>query len=223
MSINQKAVLLKNLYRLKALGFSYIQPMAIAPEHENTALPNNLAKIARIVAECHLCDLAKTRKHAVFGEGHPHAKLMFVGEGPGATEDEMGRPFVGRAGELLTKMIENVLDLKRSDVYITNIVKCRPPGNRVPEPNEADACLPYLMKQIELVAPRLIVTLGATAYEYLVGDKSPISKIRGEVIRIKNFYVVPTYHPSYLLRNPAAKKEVYRDLLKIKSLLCEIG
>ena len=126
---------------------------------------------------------------------------------------------MGRSGELLTKMIENVLHLKRDDVYITNIVKCRPPNNRIPTPTEAHTCHPYLLKQIEIIKPKLIVTLGATAYHYLTGEETSISKIRGTLHRQNGYTLIPTYHPSYLLRNPSAKKEVFEDLLKVKELM----
>ncbi len=190
--------------------------------HATQSLPNDLEELKRIVLQCHLCDLAKTRKNVVFGEGNPHAKLMFIGEGPGATEDETGRPFVGRAGQLLTKMIENVLEIPRSEVYIANIVKCRPPNNRVPTPEEARTCIPYLFKQIEIINPKILVALGATSYRWLTGDTTPISKVRGERIEFRGRILIPTFHPSYLLRNPSKKKEAYQDLLKIKELLCEL-
>jgi DNA polymerase len=142
-----------------------------------------------------------------------------VGESPGAMEDASGKPFVGRSGELLTKMIENVLLISRNDVYITNIVKCRPSNNDIPTPSQAHTCQPYLMKQIELIRPKLIVTLGATAYHYLTGDDTDISKIRGTIHKQNGYTIIPTYHPSYLLRNPSAKKDVFDDLLKVKNLL----
>ncbi len=182
-------------------------------------LPNDLDSLRTLVLQCHLCDLSKTRKNVVFGEGNPHAKLMFIGEGPGATEDETGRPFVGRAGQLLTKMIENVLEISRSEVYIANIVKCRPPGNRVPTPKEAQTCLPYLLKQIEIINPKIMVALGSTSYRWLTGDNTPITKIRGHELEFQGRILIPTFHPSYLLRNPSKKKEAYQDLLKIKELL----
>ncbi|BDY11828.1 uracil-DNA glycosylase [Hydrogenimonas cancrithermarum] len=214
------ALQLKRLYQLKQLGVQYV-PLVEKRASVQRSLPSDLKALEQIVSQCQLCSLSKTRTKTVFGEGNPNAELMFVGEGPGAQEDTSGRPFVGRAGELLTKMIENAIEIPRSEVYITNIVKCRPPNNRVPTPEEAYTCLPYLQKQIELVSPRIIVALGATAYHYLTGDKTGISKVRGEVIEMDGFKLVPTYHPSYLLRNPSAKKEVYQDLLKIKRLLCE--
>ncbi len=218
MDEKQRLTLIKNLYEHQWLGERFIDPIEIK-ESGMAILPNDLQALRKIVEQCHLCDLAKTRKHVVFGEGNPHATLMFIGEGPGATEDETGRPFVGRAGQLLTKMIENVLQLQRSDVYIANIVKCRPPNNRVPTPQEASTCLPYLLKQIEIIDPKILVALGSTSYRYLTGDNTPISKIRGEKIPYKDKILIPTYHPSFLLRNPSKKREVYEDLLKIKELL----
>ena len=190
-------------------------------EKNRLNLPGNLEELRKIVLSCHLCPLSKTRKNVVFGEGNPNADLMFIGEGPGATEDETGRPFVGRAGQLLTKMIENVLETRREDVYIANIVKCRPPNNRVPTEEEARTCKPFLLKQIEIISPKIIVALGATSYRYLTGDNAPISRIRGERVKFGKIVLIPTYHPSFLLRNPSKKKEAYMDLLKIKRLLCE--
>jgi len=213
------ALQLKQLYLLKQLGYHYTDITPSELEEERAELPHDLTRLQQIVSECHLCELSKQRQKVVFGEGNPQARLLFVGEGPGATEDSTGRPFVGRAGEVLTKMIENVLHIPRSDVYIANIVKCRPPHNRVPSEAEALTCRPYLQKQIELIAPEIIVTLGATAYRYLTNDNSPISKVRGHIIQMPNYTVVPTFHPSYLLRNPSAKKEALADLLKIKTLL----
>ena len=213
------ALQLKQLHLLKQMGYRYtdIQPSDLEPDPAQ--LPDDLESLRKMVEQCHLCDLSKSRHKVVFGEGDPHARLMFVGEGPGATEDSTGRPFVGRAGELLTRMIENVLHLRREQVYIANIVKCRPPGNRVPTPTEAFTCRPYLLKQIELICPRIIMTLGATAYRYLTNDETPISRVRGHIIRTENYFLVPTFHPSYLLRNPSAKKQAWEDLLKVKELL----
>jgi len=212
------ALQLKRLYQLKQFGYHYV-PL-VEPKHATaTVLPYDLEALANIVAKCHLCPLGKTRTKTVFGEGDPRTGLMFVGEGPGAQEDSTGRPFVGRAGELLTRMIENVLEIPRESVYIANIVKCRPPGNRTPTPEEAHTCLPYLQRQLELIAPHIVVALGATAYHYLTGDKNGIRRVRGEIINMGSFTLIPTYHPSYLLRNPSAKREVYEDLLKVKGML----
>jgi len=213
------ALQLKQLYLLKQMGYHYtdIKPSDLKSEPDQ--LPNDLESLRKIVDSCYLCELSKSRQKVVFGEGNPQANLMFVGEGPGATEDSTGRPFVGRAGELLTKMIENVLHIPRAQVYITNIVKCRPPGNRVPTPTEAFTCRPYLLKQIEIIRPRIIVTLGATAYRYLTNDDTPISRVRGHLIHTESYLLIPTFHPSYLLRNPSAKKEAYHDMLKVKEMM----
>jgi len=212
------ALNLKKLLVLKELGIDYVEPIKEL-KGDVLELPNNIEELKKIVLNCHLCELSKSRTNVVFGEGNTNAKLMFVGEAPGANEDLQGRPFVGRAGELLTKMIENVLYIKRSSVYIANIVKCRPPNNRTPTLSEALTCRPYLLKQIEIIKPKIIVALGSTAYRYLTNDNTPITKVRGHIIDINGYKLIPTYHPSYLLRNPSAKKEAYIDMLKVKELL----
>jgi DNA polymerase len=215
----KNALLLKQLYLLKQLGYKYTALTPFKEDEPDLTLPDTLDKLKKQALECHLCQLSKSRTHVVFGEGDVNAELMFVGEAPGAMEDSSGKPFVGRSGELLTKMIENVLPLSRSEVYITNIVKCRPRNNAEPTPTEAHTCQPYLLKQIELIKPRIIVALGATAYHYLSGDDSNISKVRGTVLQKKEYILIPTYHPSYLLRNPSAKKDVFEDLKMIKDLM----
>ena len=219
----QQLKLLKQLYQLKSFGYDYYdEPRSIekVANAQSRQLPDNLDNLRNITLACHLCSLSKTRRNVVFGEGNLYAKIMFIGEGPGEMEDNTGRPFVGRAGQLLTKIIESVLEIPRSDAYIANIVKCRPPANRVPTPEEANTCKPYLLKQIEMIAPKIIVSLGATSYRYLTGElDTPISKVRGEVIDYGTYKLVPTFHPSYLLRNPSAKRDVYQDMLKVKAML----
>lgn len=215
----KNALLLKQLYQLKQLGYKYTSVTVHKEEKQDFALPNTLESLEKQAMECHLCELSKTRHKVVFGEGAPDAEIMFIGEAPGAMEDSSGKPFVGRSGELLTKMIENVLLISRKDVYITNIVKCRPPNNEPPTPTQAHTCQPYLMKQIALIRPKLIIALGATAYHYLTGDDTEISKVRGTIHKQNDYTIIPTYHPSYLLRNPSAKKEVFDDLLKVKELM----
>jgi len=215
----KNALLLKQLYIQKELGFCYTPLKPYKEDDTNLTLPNDMDNLQKQALNCHLCQLSKHRTNVVFGEGNLQAKLMFVGEGPGASEDSLGRPFVGKSGELLTKMIENVLKLKREDVYIANIVKCRPPNNRTPHEEEAYTCLPYLQKQLEIINPKIVVSLGATAYRYLTSDTTPITKIRGTLHKQNNYTLIPTYHPSYLLRNPSAKKEAFEDLKLILSLL----
>lgn len=218
----QKAKMLYQLYHYRALGYEYIEETKATHEATkfSSALPQSITQMQPLVESCHLCSLAKTRKNVVFGEGNLQADIMFIGEGPGANEDELGRPFVGRAGEILTKIITNVLNLKREDVYIANIVKCRPPNNRVPTIEEVDACKEYILQQIKIVKPKIIVALGSTSYHHLTGQfDTKISQIRGEVMNFGDAKLVPTYHPSFLLRNPSAKREVFQDMLRVKELM----
>lgn len=170
-----------------------------------------LETIRKEIGDCKRCKLCKGRKNMVFGVGDPKARLMFVGEGPGADEDEQGLPFVGRAGQLLTKIIE-AMGLTRNDVYIANCVKCRPPNNRAPEPDELETCMPFLMKQIEAIDPEIIVCLGATATKDILKTDVPISKLRGKFIDWNGHKLMPTFHPAFLLRNPNMKRPVWEDM-----------
>ena len=177
-----------------------------------------LAALRREIGECTRCKLCRGRKTVVFGEGNPEAALMFVGEGPGADEDATGRPFVGRAGQLLDKMIR-AMGLQREEVYIANVVKCRPPENRTPEPDEIASCSPFLVRQVEIIQPRVIVCLGAVAAQFLFGSKKSIGVLRGGAGRFHSATVIATYHPAYLLRNENAKPEAWKDLQKAMALL----
>lgn len=166
------------------------------------------------ITDCCLCGLHKTRNHIVFGEGNINARLVFVGEGPGYDEDQTGRPFVGKAGQLLTKIIQ-AMNLTREDIYICNILKCRPPGNRNPLSDEIQACMPHLRRQIRLIQPEFICALGTFAAQTLLETDKPISKIRGSFHDYRGIRVMPTYHPSYLLRNPEKKRDVWNDIKKL--------
>jgi DNA polymerase len=169
--------------------------------------------------DCRRCKLQGLgRKQVVFGVGNPDADLMFVGEAPGADEDEQGEPFVGRAGQLLTKIIE-AIGLKRADVYIANIIKCRPPGNRNPEPDEVEQCEPFLFRQVEAIKPRVIVALGKFAAQSLLRTTEPITRLRGRSFNYRGATLIPTFHPAYLLRNPASKREVWEDMKKVRAIL----
>ncbi len=170
-----------------------------------------LKVIREEIGECTRCALHKGRHTIVFADGSPDARLMFVGEGPGADEDAQGLPFVGRAGQLLNNMI-GAMGLKREDVYIANIVKCRPPGNRTPEPDEANTCVQFLNQQIEVVRPEVMVALGATAATYLLGQRQPLAGLRGRVHQFRGAKLIVTYHPAFLLRDPRQKKEAWADL-----------
>jgi uracil-DNA glycosylase len=170
-------------------------------------------------ADCSRCKLHTLgRTQVVFGVGNPNADLMFVGEAPGADEDIQGEPFVGRAGQLLTKIIE-AIGLKREDVYIANVIKCRPPGNRNPEPDEVEQCEPFLFRQIDTVKPKVIVALGKFAAQCLLRTNDPITRIRGREFKYRDAILIPTYHPAYLLRTPSAKKEVWEDMKRVRTIL----
>ena len=184
------------------------QVSAAVPSAERAAA---LQLIRDDIGDCTRCALHTGRHKLVFGDGSPAARLMFVGEGPGADEDAQGIPFVGKAGQLLNNMIA-AMGLKREEVYIANVVKCRPPGNRTPEPDEANTCTPFLFRQIDVVRPQVLVALGATAATYLLGQRQPLAGLRGRVHAFRGTQLIVTYHPAYLLRDPRQKKEAWADL-----------
>ena len=179
------------------------------------AVAGGLSAVRDELGDCTRCKLCKGRKTIVFGEGNPEAVLVFVGEGPGQEEDQQGRPFVGAAGQLLTDIIVKGMKLNREDVYICNIVKCRPPGNRNPEPDEIEACEPFLIKQLQAIRPKMIVALGNVAVKTLLKTKEGITKLRGTWKTYQGIPLMPTFHPAYLLRNPSDKKLVWEDIKKV--------
>ncbi len=190
---------------------------------EDRVQTQTLNDLRERIGECTRCGLAKGRKNLVFGEGSERAKLVFVGEGPGHDEDIAGRPFVGEAGKLLTKIIENGMGLKREDVYICNVVKCHPPGNRDPEKGEIEACLPFLLEQLKIIRPQVICTLGRIAAQALLERAFKITQERGKWLSFSNIPLMPTYHPAYIIRNPGRqnqlKAEVWQDIQAIMSRL----
>lgn len=177
-----------------------------------------LAELKKTVLSCERCLLASTRKNVVFGEGDPKAAIVFVGEAPGEEEDNQGRPFVGRAGKLLDQLIERI-GIKRSDVFICNVLKCRPPGNRDPEPREVASCKEYLLSQLDIIRPRIICTLGRHAYNTLLEVDAPITRIRGKMTVFRGIPLLPTYHPSYLLRSQNKIKDAWEDMETLKKIL----
>ena len=185
-----------------------------AAQAEAEALSGDLDSLKREVLACAECGLSRTRLNVVFGAGNPHARLMFIGEAPGQEEDIQALPFVGRAGGLLTKIIE-AMGMKREDVYIANILKCRPPNNRAPLPAEILACSGNVRRQAGLIKPKVIVTLGKFASQTLLGSETPISALRGNFQEYEGIKVMPTFHPAYLLRNPGDKKLVWEDMKKV--------
>lgn len=168
---------------------------------------------------CTRCDLSETRRHIVFGEGNPEARIMFIGEAPGAVEDETGRPFVGPAGRLLNDIIEKAMGLSRSEVYIANILKCRPPGNRDPQPEEVEQCIGFLKQQIMEIKPEVVIALGRIAAQTLLETATPISSLRGTFKEYLGIALMPTFHPSYLLQNPSKKRETWEDIKKVMAFL----
>jgi uracil-DNA glycosylase family 4 len=205
---------------LKGMGITSLPvtenvPEKILPPRSETP---TLADVRKELGDCKRCKLHRTRKTIVFGEGNEKAALMFIGEGPGYDEDVQGRPFVGRAGQLLTKIIESI-NLSREEVYIANIVKCRPPQNRNPEPDEIESCNPFLMKQIRVIRPKIICALGAPSAQTLLKTDTKITALRGKFYELEGIRVIPTYHPAFLLRNPERKREVWEDMKKIAEWL----
>jgi DNA polymerase len=189
------------------------------------AVPGEIETLEEIrddLGDCRRCKLASGRRNIVFGSGNPRAELMFVGEAPGADEDEQGLPFVGRAGQLLTKIIE-AIGMRRQDVYICNILKCRPPGNRNPESDEISACEPFLLRQIAAIKPKVICALGTFGAQTLLRTKEPISRLRGQFIEYRGAKLMATFHPAYLLRNPGEKRKVWEDVQKIRDYLGSSG
>lgn len=190
-----------------------------APAGVRQASTMTLEGIRAEIGDCTRCKLYQGRTNIVFGEGDPQAAVLFVGEGPGFEEDQQGRPFVGAAGQLLTDIIEKGMKIKRAEVYICNIVKCRPPGNRNPEPDEVDACIGFVKKQIQAVRPKVIVTLGNVPTQNLLGTKQGITRVRGNWQEYEGIPVMPTFHPSYLLRSPGEKGKVWEDIKKVMGRL----
>jgi DNA polymerase len=199
------------------------EPAAPAAPTEPLNLYNSeshaLIAIRADLGDCTRCKLHTLgRRQIVYGVGNPNADLMFVGEAPGADEDIQGEPFVGRAGQLLTKIIE-AIGLTRADVYIANVIKCRPPGNRNPEPDEVEQCEPFLFRQIDTIKPKVIVALGKFAAQCLLRTTDPITRLRGREFKYRDAILIPTYHPAYLLRTPSAKRDVWDDMKKVRSIL----
>jgi DNA polymerase len=209
-------------------GDQQAQPLVNAPEDRAAELlyrypgleqTGDLESLREFIGACTRCKLAPGRTNLVFGVGNPNAELMFVGEAPGADEDLQGEPFVGRAGQLLTDIIERGMGISRGDVYICNVLKCRPPENRNPEPDEVRTCEPFLFRQIDLVRPKAIVGLGTFAVQALLKVKTPISKLRGKWHEVRGVKMMPTFHPAYLLRNAGDKRLVWADIQEVMRLL----
>jgi len=210
VKILYNALQLRELYKLKALGYKYTTIKPFALKKSSLELPNTVAELKKQVSNCHLCSLSKTRDRVVFGEGDNNAQIIFIGDYPIDIESSK---------EMLTLMIEKVLDISRKNVYITNLLKCQLPPNQKLHDSYIDSCKSYLSKEIELIQPNIIITLGQLPYQYLTNDNSPLKDIHGNIIQKENYKIIPLYHPNFLLKNPSFKKEVFIDLKKIKSIL----
>jgi DNA polymerase len=203
---------------LKGMGIVSLPVSENIPEKATRSEILTLADVQKELGDCKRCKLHRTRRKIVFGEGNEKATLMLVGEGPGYDEDIQGRPFVGKAGQLLTKILQSV-NLQREEVYIANIIKCRPPQNRKPESDEIESCNPFLMKQINAIQPKIICALGTFSAQTLLQTDAKITALRGKLYDLEGIKVIPTYHPAFLLRNPERKREVWGDMKKIVELL----
>jgi len=214
----QNLLLLQNLYRLKAIGFEYSDPFLVNQISSNEK-PSTLATLAKDVASCHLCDLSKSRKQSMSGFGNENADIMFIDYVVSLSEDDTNSYYCARSGEILTKMIENVLGLKTEDVYFTHAIKCKPLSSNMPSASEWDSCKGYLFAQIEFIKPKVVVTLGKEAYAKVTSEEENFQSVMGHVIDCKNYKLIPIHHPNHLLRNPDDKKIAMRNLLTIKSCL----
>ncbi|MGO8988986.1 MAG: uracil-DNA glycosylase [bacterium] len=203
---------------LKGIGIAFLPTSEAGSEEATRTEILTLAEVRKELGDCKRCKLHRARRTIVFGEGNEKSSLMVIGEGPGYDEDVQGRPFVGKAGQLLTKILQSI-NLPREEVYITNIIKCRPPQNRNPEPDEIQSCNPFLMKQIAVIQPRIICALGAFSAQTLLKTDTKITALRGKLFDLEGIKVIPTYHPAFLLRNPERKREVWEDMKKIAELI----
>jgi DNA polymerase len=202
-----------------SMGLQWLPTQLISPTQNS---PETLEQVRADLGECRRCQLHPTRTHIVFGEGNPSPEVVLVGEGPGQAEDRQGRPFVGAAGKLLERIIA-AMGWQRHEIYICNVIKCRPPGNRDPQPDEIDRCGPFLKRQLRAMQPQAILALGSFAAQFLLSSQRPISQLRKRVHQFENFPVVATYHPAYLLRNPLQKRKVWEDVQLLLSLLERAG
>jgi uracil-DNA glycosylase len=218
MTKTVKNQLLKNLYNLKSFGYEYHETLDFfSSEVKNFKLPNNLDALKNSVEHCYLCELCKSRKNVLFGYGNANSDIMFISDEPSNSEDEIGAFYSGKSGELLTKMIENVLNINKEEVYLTTLVKCKSLNGL--NNSNIDTCNDYLLKQIELIKPKLIVALGEKTYSYLLKNNMNFAQIRGKDLVYNGIPLIATFSASFLLRNPSSKKDAYYDMLKIKNYM----
>ncbi len=219
MKSYQNMALLQNLYRLKALGYRYTDPIVVNPRNVAGDLPDDLQALRRTVATCHLCDLSKSRRQCMAGHGSTTAEIMFIDAFVSPADDESGRYFSGRSGEMFRRMVANVLHLGLDDIYYTHAVKCKAAGLNRPSASECNSCRPYWRKEFELVRPKIVATLGPDAYALITGDSASFEEVRGHPVPFEGATLFPLFHPQFLLRNPSLKKAALRDLQTIEAML----
>ena len=218
MTKSVKNRVLKHLNYLKSFGYDYHEPLDFFSNNiKNVKLPNDINDLSLSVSHCYLCELSKCRKNVLFGYGNPNSEIMFIGDEPSNSEDEIGLHYVGKSGELLVKMIENVLNITKEEVYYTTLVKCKSTNGL--NNSNIETCHDYLLKQIELIKPKLIVTLGEKTYSYLLKNSDNFSQMRGKELVFNGISLIATFSPTFLLRNPSFKKDAYYDMLKIKNYM----
>jgi uracil-DNA glycosylase len=218
MTKSVKNQILKHLHNLKSYGYEYHESLEFfSNDVKNIKLPNNLVELKNAVEHCYLCELSKCRKNVLFGYGNSNSNVMFISDEPSKSEDEMGLLYAGKSGELLTKMIENVLNINKEDIYLTTLTKCKSINGL--NNSNIDTCNDYLLKQIEIIKPKLIVTLGEKTYSYLLKNNDNFAQIRGKELSFNGIPLIATFSTSFLLRNPSSKKDAYYDMLKIKNYM----
>lgn len=215
----KNALLLKHLYQLKDLGYSYSSLRPYEALEPDFRLFDGVESIAQEAKECQLCRLSESRKRVIFGKGNPKADVIFVGDFPSNSDESVGVVFTSRVGELLAKMIESVLLIPKDEVYLTNILKCRPLDTLNPSATYAHTCMPYLLKEIEFIKPKVVVAFGEITYHYLTGENKKIDEIRGDIYRQNDYIIIPTHHPRDILKNPSLKREIFEDLKVIKRFM----
>lgn len=215
----KNALLLKHLYQLKDLGYRYTSLTPYVASEPNLKLFEGVEAIKIQAHDCQLCKLSQTRKRVIFGDGNSQADIMFVGDFPSNSDEIVGRVFTSKVGDLLTKMIQSVLMIEKDKIYLTNILKCRPIDTTNPSATYAHTCMPYLLKQLEFIKPKIVVAFGEMTYHYLTGENKKIEEIRGNRYRQNDYIIIPTHHPRDILKNPSLKREIFEDLKLIRDSL----
>jgi len=219
MTFEKKQAILRNLQLLKSFGYEYCDDINLYNEANDTQLPNNIEQLQNIVMNCNLCQCSKSRKNVLFGSGNINSKVFFIGNFNSSFDDQEGKYFQGNVGELFANMIEKVLLIPKEEVYVTNLLKCFPHNNL--SSNDINICSEYLYKQLQIINPKIVITLGEESFNHITNNKFDFNKVKGNIIKHKNYTILPMFHPSHILRNPTLKKDAFQDMLKLKSYISE--